>query len=144
MYIYIYIHIYTGKNRGETALTGAARMGEKLIEAVQTLQQTILDVHFLFFKPAEVSVLNNTTTVVGLILVHQLEFIRDIERALLPLLPTAGIYIYVYVYIYMYTYMYVYVYKYMYMIYIHYIFEYTYLYIYTYLYFLMYFIFIYR
>jgi hypothetical protein len=103
---------------------------------VQTLQQTILDVHFLFFKPVKPSdfILNggtttryvfyiyiytyiyiyicmyvttiiiiitiiiistiiiiiimiSTTSVAGLVLLHQLEFIKGIERALLPLLP---------------------------------------------------------
>ena len=63
-------------------------MGEKLVQAVLMLQQTILDVHSLFFKPATLSdpTLNSTLTVPGLVVQKQLEFINDIDRAFSPLL----------------------------------------------------------
>lgn len=78
-------------------------MGEKLVQAVQTLQQAILDVHLLFFKPASVpststpAVGTNATasvTVPGLVILKQLEFISDVDRALSPLLnspPAASV-----------------------------------------------------
>ena len=71
----------------------SSAMGEKLVQAVLMLQQTILDVHLLFFKPARPSVapsLKSLPVVSGLVLLKQLEFISDIDRALTPLLSRSG------------------------------------------------------
>lgn len=63
------------------------------MQAVQTLQQAILDVHLLFFKPASVPSTGTaavgasaSVTVPGLVILKQLEFISDVDRALSPLL----------------------------------------------------------
>ena len=67
-------------------------MGEKLVQAVLMLQQTILDVHSLFFRPVTLSdpALNSTLTVPGLVIQKQLEFINDIDRAFSPLLQNSS------------------------------------------------------
>jgi hypothetical protein len=73
-------------------------MGEKLVQAVQTLQQAILDVHMLFFKPASApstgtAAAGANVAVPGLVILKQLEFIGDVDRALSPLLniPPAAV-----------------------------------------------------
>jgi hypothetical protein len=71
-------------------------MGEKLVQAVQTLQQAILDVHMLFFKPAyapSTGTADADVAVPGLVILKQLEFICDVDRALSPLLnvPPAAV-----------------------------------------------------
>ena len=78
-------------------------MGEKLIQAVQILQRTILDVHLLFFKLTAVPSLSPSPSpaaqtasasaslmVPGLVILKQLEFINDIDRTLSPLMPSVG------------------------------------------------------
>lgn len=82
-------------------------MGEKLIQAVQILQRTILDVHLLFFKPTPVPSLTQSPSqsqssapapagqtaslmVPGLVILKQLEFITDIDRILSPLIRVTG------------------------------------------------------
>jgi hypothetical protein len=80
-------------------------MGEKLIQAVQILQRTILDVHLLFFKPTPVQSQSQSLSsssapapaaqtaslmVPGLVILKQLEFITDIDRILSPLIRVTG------------------------------------------------------
>ena len=72
--------------------------GERLVLAVQMLQQTILDVYLLFFKTdlqtsasgGSGGVSGAGGGVSGLVLMKQLEFISDIDRALSPLLPPSA------------------------------------------------------
>ena len=58
------------------------------MKAVLMLQQTILDVPLLFFKPSSLSDLglNSTFTVPGLVIKKQIEFINDINTVFSPLL----------------------------------------------------------
>ena len=72
----------------KSATQTSTTMGEKLIQAVQILQRTILDVHLLFFKLTAVPSL--PLLVPGLVILKQLEFINDIDRTLSPLICFMG------------------------------------------------------
>jgi hypothetical protein len=89
----------------KTVTQNTAMMGEKLIQAVQILQRTILDVHLLFFKPTPVLSPTHSLSsssapapgaqtaslmVPGLVILKQLEFITDIDRILSPLVRVTG------------------------------------------------------
>lgn len=96
-----------GQAAKKTVTPNTAMMGEKLIQAVQILQRTILDVHLLFFKPTPVlsptqslslssssapapAAQTASMMVPGLVILKQLEFITDIDRILSPLIRVTG------------------------------------------------------
>lgn len=94
-----------GQAAKKTVTQNTAMMGEKLIQAVQILQRTILDVHLLFFKPTPVLSQSQSLSsssapataaqtaslmVPGLVILKQLEFITDIDRILSPLIRVTG------------------------------------------------------
>lgn len=97
----------TAKNKDAAAAkrspsSTTAMMGEKLIQAVQSLQQAILDVHLLFFKPTPLPSSSSSTDgaetgtgvavmVSGLVILKQVEFISDVDRALSPLLLSSAL-----------------------------------------------------